>query len=112
MIQRGQTTHFYLAEVAETVVGCAAIGSDDENTCGIYSFYVLPSYQGHGIGQKLMKALEADEDYEKPNRILLHASHTALGFYQKMGFVFLDGCGMPDKDGLYCMVKAKDSSSF
>ena len=109
MRERGRTTHFYVAEEDGTPVGCAAVGRDPEGpgVCGVYSFYVLPTKQGRGIGRRLMEALEADPWGREARLLTLHASLTALGFYRRMGFGFRDGCTQPDRDGLYMMEKAR-----
>ena len=107
MTERARTTHFYVAEEDGTAVGCGAIGLDEHNAeeCSVYSFYVLPGHQGRGIGRALMEALEGDEFFRQAHRVTLHASRTALPFYQKMGFTFRDGNNTPDEDGLYSMEK-------
>ncbi len=107
MRERARTTHFYVAEEGGTAVGCGAVGQGEKNAdvCSVYSFYVLPSHQGRGIGRAVMETLEQDEYFRQARIVTLHASRTALPFYRKMGFTFRDGNGNPDKDGLFSMEK-------
>ncbi len=109
MLERGRTTHFYVAEEDGIAVGCGAVGADgdDSGVCGVYSFYVLPEWQGRGVGRKIMEALEADDAAREARRLTLHASRTALGFYRRMGFGFAGGDDRPDADGLYHMEKLR-----
>ncbi len=108
MSERARATHFYVAAEGETAVGCGAVGPDETNpdACCVYSFYVLPSRQGHGIGKAIMRRLEADELFRRARRATLHASKNALGFYRRMGFGFAPGGETPDRDGLFVLERS------
>ncbi len=107
MLERGRTTHFLVAEAAGAVVGCGAIGPGAEDEGCVYSLYVAPDCQGHGIGRTVLNALEADEYGRRARRLTVHASRTALGFYRGMGFAFASGDERPDAEGLYLLEKAR-----
>lgn len=107
MLNRGNTTHFYVAEEEERIIGCGAIGTSNDcpDVCGIYSLYVSPEYQAKGIGKRIMETLEADPYAQQASQIEIHASITALEFYQKLGYTFQPGGDVPDHEGLYKLEK-------
>ncbi len=69
------------------------------------SIYVLPEYQGKGIGRYIMAALESDEYYKCSNRIEIPATITACTFYEKFGYSYKDGKEESDAEGSYHMEK-------
>lgn len=103
----GKRAHFYVAEENGCLIGCGAAGPGkiSEEPCGLYSVFVLPEYQGKGVGRKIMEALESDEYAVVSGQIELHASITGLNFYRKLGYVYKDGCEEPDENLLFTMTK-------
>jgi GNAT superfamily N-acetyltransferase len=51
------------------------------------TFFVLPDYQGQGIGAKLLAALEQIASQAALDAIHVAASVTGAFFYQRMGYV-------------------------
>lgn len=77
----------FIAKEGEKTVGvCNAVKSDEHNR--IQAIYVLPKYQGRGIGMMLWN--EALKFFD-PNKDILVALATynkkAIKFYKKLGFV-------------------------
>ena len=107
VLQRAAWTHFYVAEEAEAIIGCGAIGPywGKEDESSLFSFFVHPEYQGKGIGRAIMEALEQDEFALRAKRIEIPASITGLPFYQKMGYTFKDGKAEIDDEHLYRLEK-------
>lgn len=105
--QRAAWTHFYVALDGERPVGCGAIGpywgKADESS--LFNIFVLPEYQGRGIGRRLMEALEADEFFLRAKRVEIPASITACGFYRKMGYDYKGGVTRPDEERLFRLEK-------
>ncbi len=91
--RRAETSHFYAAFDGGRVVGCGAAapyeGRADE--CELRTVFVLPEYQGAGLGRRLVEALENDELCRAARRIELSSSITAVGFYRKLGYRFKGG---------------------
>lgn len=56
ILERAGWTHFYVACDDNKIVGCGAIGPywDKENESSLFTIFVLPEYQGRGIGRKIM----------------------------------------------------------
>ena len=61
--ERVKDAHFYVALNGQKVIGCGGItgywGSAQESY--LTSIFVLPDYQGKGVGRRLVEALEADD---------------------------------------------------
>ena len=105
--QRAGWTHFYVVCDGDKIVGCGAIGSywgkTDESS--LFTIFVLPEYQGKGVGRKIIETLEQDEHFLRAKRIEIPASITALNFYKKMGYDHKPGFELPDEEQLYRLEK-------
>jgi GNAT superfamily N-acetyltransferase len=97
-IRAGRVT---VAELDGTVVGMASVGPH-ENYLVLWKLYVLPDYQGHGIGSALVESVVASAKGIHPEiRISYLTGNTlAEGFYRGKGFVEISrepGCdGVPE----------------
>jgi GNAT superfamily N-acetyltransferase len=78
------TRRAYVAVVDGAVVGT---GSLDGHV--IRSVYVDPTYQGKGIGARLVDILEGLAREQAVSTLSVPSSITAEGFYRKLGFVFV-----------------------
>ena len=107
VLQRASWTHFYVAEEADRIIGCGAIGPywGKEDESSLFSIFVHPDYQGKGIGRMIVGALEQDEFALRAKRIEIPASITGLPFYRKMGYSFKDGKAEIDEEQLYRLEK-------
>ena len=105
--ERAQDSHFYVVLDGGRIIGCGGItgyrGSKRESY--LISVFVLPEYQGKGIGRRIMEVLERDEFFTRARRTELGASLTAVGFYEKLGYGFKDGVTSPDSRGVVVMEK-------
>ena len=63
VIERASWTHFYVFCDGKIIVGCGAIGPywGSETESSLFNIFVLPEYQGKGVGRKIIETLEADE---------------------------------------------------
>ncbi len=102
-----KNSHIYVAVLKNKIVGCGAIvsflGEEDESI--LLPIFVLPEFQGKGIGKKIMEALEKDEYYIRARRIEVKSSTMACDFYKKMGFNHKYNLKELDKDGNYKLEK-------
>ena len=100
-------THFYVVCDGEKIVGSGAIGpywgKTDESS--FFTIFVLPEYQGKGIGRKIIQTLEQDAFFLRAKRIEIPASITAVPFYRKMGYGYKNGISAPDSEGLVRLEK-------
>ena len=107
ILERAKWTHFYVVCEGDRIVGCGAIGpywgKADESS--LFTIFVLPEYQGQGIGRKIIETLEKDEYYLRANRIEIPASITAAPFYILMGYKYKNGISVPDEEGLLRLEK-------
>ncbi len=105
--ERASWTHFYVFCEDEKIVGCGAIGPfwDKTDESSLFTIFVLPEYQGQGIGRKIIQTLEEDEYFLRAKRIEIPASITAVLFYRKMGYDYKNGITTPDAEGLFRLEK-------
>lgn len=107
VLERAGWTHFYVVEDEGRIIGCGAIGpywgKDDESS--LFTIFVLPEYQGKGVGRKIIETLENDEFFLRAKRIEIPASITGVPFYLKMGYHFKNGITEPDEEHLIRMEK-------
>ena len=104
---RASWTHFYVICEEETIIGCGAIGPywGSETESSLFTIFVLPEYQGRGIGRKIVQTLEEDEFALRAKRIEIPASITACEFYRKMGYDYKNGVNTVDDELLFRLEK-------
>jgi len=109
VLQRASWTHFYVVVHDEKIVGCGAIGPywGKEDESSLFNIFVLPEYQGKGVGRRIMEALEKDEFFLRAKRIEIPASITACEFYKKFGYTYKNGVTVPDEEGLFRLEKRR-----
>lgn len=107
LIERATWVHFYVVCEDEKIIGCGGIGAywGKEDESSLFTIFVLPEYQGKGIGRKIIETLEQDEYFLRAKRIEIPASITAVGFYKKMGYSFKNGIDTVDDEQLYRLEK-------
>ncbi len=82
-IRAGRTL---VAEIDDEVVGMAAYGRDD-GVQVVWKLYVLPEWQGHGIGGRLLQALLHRIGDEPTYLSFTNGSGSAAAFTRAYGFV-------------------------
>lgn len=107
LIERATWVHFYVVCEDEKLIGCGGIGAywGKEDESSLFMIFVLPEYQGKGIGRKIIETLEQDEYFFRAKRVEIPASITAVGFYKKMGYSFKNGIDTVDDEQLYRLEK-------
>lgn len=107
ILERASWTHFYVVEDNDTIIGCGAIGPywGSEAESSLFTIFVLPEYQGMGIGRKIIETLEQDEYFLRAKRIEIPASITAVNFYRKLGYDYKNGVDRPDEEQMYRLEK-------
>jgi ribosomal protein S18 acetylase RimI-like enzyme len=107
VLQVASYAHSYVVEDSKQIVGCGSIssywGKEDESI--LLSIFVLPEYQGMGIGKKIISTLEQDEYYIRAKRVEIPSSITACEFYRKFGYNYKDGVKALDDEGHYRLEK-------
>ncbi len=107
ILGRASWTHFYVAVEGGAIIGCGAIGPywgrTDESS--LFTIFVLPEWQGKGVGRRIVETLEADEYALRARRIEIPASITGLEFYKRLGYTCMDGNEQVDDEGLYRLEK-------
>ena len=110
VLERASWTHFYVAEEQDNIIGCGAIGPywGREDESSLFTIFVLPEYQGKGIGRAIIDTLEKDEFFLRAKRIEIPASITGVPFYLKMGYNYKNGITEPDEERLIRLEKRRD----
>ena len=105
--ERAKDGHMYVACDGARIVGCGAIagywGSTTESI--LLTIFVLPEYQGKGVGKQIVETLEQDEFFLRAKRIEIAASITAVEFYKKLGYDYKNGIAELDEEELYRLEK-------
>ena len=78
-------------------------GSETESS--LFNIFVLPEYQGKGVGRKIIETLEQDGFFLRAERVEVPASITGVGFYRKLGYEYKNGIDRPDEERLYRLEK-------
>ena len=109
VLQRASWTHFYVACDEGKIIGCGAIGPywGKEDESSLFTIFVLPEYQGKGVGRSIVEVLEKDEYFIRAKRIEIPASITGVPFYLKMGYDYKNGITTPDEEHLIRLEKLK-----
>jgi len=99
--------HSYVACLDKLIVGCGSIASywGNEKESILLTIFVLPEYQGKGVGKMIIKTLEQDAFFLRANRIEIPSSITACEFYRKLGYDYKNGVKALDEEGLYRLEK-------
>ena len=107
VLGRASWTLLYVAVSGSTIIGCGAIGPywGSEEESSLFTIFVLPEYQGKGVGRLIIDTLEKDEYFLRAKRIEIPASITGVPFYLKMGYGFKNGIKEPDEEHLIRMEK-------
>lgn len=107
LIKRMGWTNGYVYCDNNKIVGCGFIGSywGKEDESSLYTIFVLPDFQGKGIGRKIVETLEKDEYFLRASRVEIPASITACPFYIKMGYDYKNGISEPDDEQLIRLEK-------
>lgn len=107
LIAQAAGRHSYTFIEDGVIVGCGTIGSywGKEDESSLFTIFVLPEYQGRGIGRRIIETLEQDEYFLRAKRIEIPASITATPFYRKMGYDYKSGVDVPDDEQLLRLEK-------
>lgn len=71
----------FVAQVGEVIVGTGALHAD-----AIEGFFVSPAWQGRGVGEQILAAIEGAARRGALGHLRLDSSVTAVGFYTRHGF--------------------------
>lgn len=109
VLERASWTHFYVAELDGSIIGCGAIGPfwGKEDESSLFTIFVLPEHQGKGVGRLIINTLEKDEFFQRAKRVEIPASITGVPFYLKMGYNYKDGITDPDEEHLIRLEKIR-----
>lgn len=107
IIERASWMNFYVVCDKDIIIGCGAIGSywGKEDESSLFTIFVLPEYQGKGVGRKIIETLEGDELFLRAKRVEIPASITGCSFYKKMGYNFKNGIDVVDDEQLFRLEK-------
>lgn len=92
-LDKAEQTHFYIVHDGNRIIGTGAIGSywGSKTEYSLFDIFVLPTYQGQGIGELIIRTLEQDTYFQQAERVEIPASITAVDFYRHMGYALRRG---------------------
>ena len=109
LLEQAGGEHLYVVLDGDRIVGSGGVapymGSRTESI--LVTVFVLPEYQGRGVGRRIMETLEGDGYYLRADRVAVHSSITARDFYLKLGYGYRDGVSEPDGEGCIHMEKRR-----
>lgn len=87
-------TTSYVAEIKKNIVGYARMKiNEEQKRCYLESLYVLPEFQGKGIGTDLLKIVEKNALKNSFHQIwlgVMEQNIPSLEWYKKLGFQFVE----------------------
>lgn len=104
---RAEHSHMYVVCDNEEIVGVGAIGPyyNSETESILLTIFLLPEYEGKGIGRKIIEKLELDEYFKRADRVEIPASITGVNFYRHMGYGFKKFGNIINEKGEYRLEK-------
>jgi ribosomal protein S18 acetylase RimI-like enzyme len=75
-----------LALEEDAVVGCVLFQPENPTSGRLLQMAVAPARQGRGLGQSLVRALEAELRMRGVRQLHLHARETVVPFYERLGY--------------------------
>lgn len=99
--------HTYVVGDEGRIVGTGTVQcmQGSLNACILLAIFVMPEYHARGVGRMILETLEKDTLFSCSDRVELHASITAVGFYEKMGYRHMSKSKEANEDGVYLMEK-------
>lgn len=82
LTEKAKTRYILVAEERGRIVGSAQLDNEE-----IKMMFVLPEMQGRGVGKSLVEKIEEYAKGKGLKKIVGNSSLTAVGFYEKLGFV-------------------------
>ena len=82
-----------LAEGADGHAGCVALRPLQKKNCEMKRLFVIPAYQGRGVGRALAKAVIGEArklGYQKMRLDTIESMKTAQGLYFSLGFITIE----------------------
>jgi predicted GNAT family N-acyltransferase len=79
--------HFGLFSANEDLIACVTVVPLDKNTAKIRQMAVAAGLRGKGLGAQLIREVEQILRAKGFNRIEMNTRKTAIGFYEKLGYV-------------------------
>jgi predicted GNAT family N-acyltransferase len=87
LTQESQQLHFGCFAAENKLIACVIAVILSNNAIKLRQMAVAPEYQRHGHGHQLIAFVENHLHQRGWRKISLHARMTAVGFYQRMGYV-------------------------
>ena len=81
------STHFVISTQENEVLAYGQLSKKNDDEYQIFQMVVEPSYQGEGLGSRVLQALIGYANREKEHLLTLSARCMQVGFYEKSGFI-------------------------
>ena len=86
--QINQQHEFHIIYNQDKAVGFFSI-SMEENVCRLHKLYIIPGFQGSGIGMEAIRHILNIYNKKQQTKLILsiHKNNEAIAFYEKAGFI-------------------------
>lgn len=84
--REAEAQHFVALDPHDAVMGCVSLLPLGNGVGKLFQMAVAERYQRQGLGQRLVRALEAAAGEAGFRRIQMHARDIAVPFYEKLGY--------------------------
>ena len=103
-------SEFLVADDGKQIAAMAFASQINDNAVKLHQLYILPNFQGRGIGKMLLD--EVEESFFEAREFVLEVEEknsTAIGFYEKQGYIKtgnVEDCGQ-DASGIPALIFTK-----
>lgn len=81
-----ESLHLVALDAAHGVVGCVLFHPETATSGRLFQMAVAPSRQRSGLGQRLVRRLEAELAQRGLREVHMHAREHVVSFYEKLGY--------------------------
>ena len=93
--------YFHVVGYDENLPICVARIKIDQNVLTVQRVAVLSRYQRQGVGRQLLNEIKRFAQKQSVTQLFLSAQHTAVPFYESIGYATVEGSEHMDADILH-----------
>lgn len=109
LLEKSRAQHIFVAVEDGKAIGTGSLANFGTPEIPSYygtAIFVALDFHRQGIGKQIMQKVEEKALELGADKITVRAAINARQFYEKLGYTYRDGIGMPDEKGNFVMDKA------